>query len=170
MQGWSWMAALTLVASISGAFAPAVRAAEPPPVKQKVKLSLRLDGLSAAGGEIEIKPGHAGCKFETLKFETKTHPKSIDGKIDLDPIEVETVSANRDCSFTITLKEPGQEDKTVRRTIRIVPPVEGKPAKPQELTCYISSNSLKPRVVAESKDSKKTTEAAKPDTEAKRKK
>jgi hypothetical protein len=147
MQGWSWMAALTLVASMAGALAPTSRAAEPPPVKQKVSLNLRLDGVSAAGGEVEIKPGHAGCRFDTLKIQTKTYPrKSSDGTLLLDPIEVETVSADRDCSFTITLKEPGQPDKIVRRTIRIVPPVEGKPAKPQEMTFYLSSNSLKPAV------------------------
>ena len=145
MQGWSWMAALTLVASAFGALAPTSRAAEPPPVKQKVSLSLRLDGLNAAGGEIEIKPGHAGCRFETIKFQTKSHPKMFEGKIVLDPFEVETVSADRDCSFVITLKEPGQPDKTVRRTLRIVPPAEGKPARAQELICYISSNSLKPK-------------------------
>ena len=147
MQGWSWMAALTLAASVAGPFAPTGQAAEPPPVKQKVSLSLRLDGLPAEGGEIEIKPGHAGCKFETIKFQTKDHPRSVDGKISLDPIEVETLSADRDCSFAITLKEPGQPDKTVRRTLRLVPPVEGKPAKPQEMTFYLSSNSLKPKAV-----------------------
>jgi hypothetical protein len=145
MQGWSWMAALTLVASLTGAVAPAARAAEPPAVKQKVSLSLRLDGLSAAGGEIEIKPGHAGCRFETIKFQTKSHPKMLEGRIVLDPFEVETVTADRDCSFAITLKEPGQPDKTVKRTLRLAPPVEGKPVKPQELICYISSNSLKPK-------------------------
>ena len=170
MQGWSWMAALTLVASISGQLAPIARATEPPPIKQKVKLSLRLDGLAAAGGEIEIKPSHAGCKFETIKLDTKTHPKSSDGKIDLDPIEVETVSANRDCSFTITLKEQGQADKVVRRTLRIVPVVQGKPAKPQELTCYISSNSLNPPRVSKAGESSKPGTADKPADEPKRKK
>ena len=155
MQGWSWMAALTLVAAMAGALAPPTRAAEPPPVKQKVNVSLRLDGLSSQGGEIEIKPGHAGCKFETIKFETKSHPKSIDGKIHLDPIEVETISADRDCSFAITLKEPGQPDKLVRRNLRIIPTPEGKPAKAQELTCYISSNSLNPPVASKPADDSK---------------
>jgi hypothetical protein len=161
MQGWSWMAALTLVALAAGPFAPTGQAGEPPPVKQKVSLSLRLDGLSAAGGEIEIKPAHAGCRFETIKFQTKGHPKLIEGKIVLDPIEVESVSADRDCSFVITLKEPGQADKTVRRTLRLIPPVEGKPAKPQELICYISSNSLKPKAVVVEKAEKSGEEMKK---------
>ena len=126
------------------------------PSKQKVSLRLlRLDGLSAAGGEIEIKPAHAGCKFETIKFQTKGHPKLIEEQDRaLDPIEVESVSADRDCSFVITLKEKGQADKTVRRTLRLVPPVEGKPVKPQELICYISSNSLKPKAVIAEKAEK----------------
>jgi hypothetical protein len=158
MQGWSWMAALTLAASLSGALAPSIRASEPPAVKQKVSLSLRLDGLPAEGGEIEIKPGHAGCKFETIKFQTKSHPKVIDGKIFLDPIEVETISADRECSFAITLREPGQPDKVVRRTLRLVPTPPGKTATAQPLTCYISSNSLNSPV------------ATKPADEAKRKK
>jgi hypothetical protein len=154
MQGWSWTAALTLVAALVGADASPTRAGEPAAIKQKVKLSLRLDGLSAQGGEIEIKPGHAACRFETIKFQTKDHPRSVDGKIALDPIEVETLSADRDCSFAITLKEPGQPDKTVRRNIRIVPTPDGKPASPQMLTCFISSNSLNP-VASQPDDTKR---------------
>lgn len=158
MQGWSWMAALTLVASAAGGLAPATPADDPPAVKQKVSMSLRFDGLGPEGGEVEIKPGNAGCKFETIKFQTKAHPRVIDGKIFLDPIEVETVSAGRECSFAITLKEPGQPDKVVRRTLRLTSPVSGKAPATQALTCYISSNSLNPPV------------ATKPADEAKRKK
>jgi hypothetical protein len=145
MQGRSWMAALTLVASMSGALAPPIRASEPPPVKQKVNLSISVAGLSAKGGEIEIKPGNAGCRFETIKFQTKNHPrKTSDGWIILDPIDVETLSADRNCSFSITLKEDGQPDKNVRRILRITSAVDGKPIAPQSLTCFISSNSLAP--------------------------
>ena len=158
MQGWSWMAALTLVASMAGGLAPTTRAAGPPAVKQRVSLSLRLDGLSTEGGEVEIKPGHAGCKFETIKFQTKERPPGSDGKINLDPIEVETVSAGRECSFAITLREPGQPDKTVRRTLRLTPATQSKAPTSQAMTCYISSNSLNPPV------------ASKPADEAKRKK
>jgi hypothetical protein len=169
------MAALTLVGMLVGAQAPAVVAAEPPTVKQKVILSLRLDGLSANGGDIEIKPGHAGCRFETIKFQTKTHPKSFDGKIYLDPIEVESLGADRNCSFAITLKEAGQPDKTVHRTLRLVAPAElkaadAKTAKPQELTCYLSSNSLNVPVVAKENATPKAPVASRPADEMKRKK
>jgi len=150
MQGWSWMAALTLVASVSGLLAPTAQAAEPPSVKQKVSLVVRLDGLSASGGEVEIKPAHAGCRFETIKIDTKSHQKKmVDGSIVLDPFEVESLSADRDCTFAITLKEPNQAAKTVRRTIRLVPATDGKPAKVQDLICYISSRSLEPKVIAD---------------------
>ena len=155
MQGRSWMAALTLVAALVGASAPPTRAGEPTAIKQKVKLFLRLDGLSAEGGEVEIKPGHAGCRFQTITFQTKNHPRTIDDKIDLDPIEVETLSADRDCSFAITLKEAGQPDKTVRRNIRIVPTPAGKSANPQALTCFISSNSLSTPVASKPEDAKR---------------
>ena len=156
MQGWSRMAALTLAALIFGAIGLAADAAETPAVKQKVNLSLRLDGLSSAGADIEIKPGNAACKFEKIKFQTKSHPKANDGKINLDPIEVECLDSVRDCSFVITMKEAGQSDKVVRRTLRLVPPVEGKVEKAPELTGYSSSNSHKPRVVAKpTEDSKR---------------
>jgi hypothetical protein len=146
MQSRSWMAALALAIAIIGANAPRSIASGPAPIKQKVQLILRLDGLSSKGGEVEIKPGNAGCKFETIKFQTKNHPKtSSDGKIiKLDPIDVETLSADGNCSFSIILKEAGQPDKTVRRNLKITSTPAGETAKPQAMTCYISSNSLNP--------------------------
>jgi len=135
MQGRSWMAALTLVAASAGALAPSTsRAGDPTPIRQKVKLTLRLDGIVADKGvELVIKPGHPGCRFKPI-----TRPIKGDGKIDdIPPIEVETFSADRDCSFAITLKEPGQPEKTVRRNIQLVPAAE-----PQALMCYVSSKSL----------------------------
>jgi hypothetical protein len=151
MQGRSWTAALTLALAMAGAFASTTFADEPTPSKRKVALTLKFDGLSPKGGEVEIKPGNAGCKFETIKFQTKGHPRATtDGRINLDPIEVETFTADHDCSFAITLKEPGLPDKTVRRILRIVPPTDSKPVAPQTLTCFISSTSLNPPVVGKS--------------------
>ena len=105
MQGRSWTAALTLGLAMAGAFAATTLADGPAATKRKVALTLKFDGLSPQGGEVEIKPGNAGCKFETIKFQTKGHPRAtLDGRINLDPIEVETFTADRDCSFAITLK------------------------------------------------------------------
>jgi hypothetical protein len=139
-----------------GAEAPQAIADEPAPIKKKVQLTLKFDGLSAKeGGEAEIKPSHAGCKFETIKFKTKGHPRTgAGGEISLDPIEVETKTADGNCSFTITLKEAGQPDKTVRRNLRLTPLVEGQAAKPQAMMCYISSNSLAEKPVDDTKRKK----------------
>ena len=135
MQGRSWMAALTLVAASVGVSAlTSARAGDPTPVKQKVKLTLRLDGIVAEKGvELVIKPGHPGCRFKPI-----VRPIKGDGNItDIPPIEVESFAADGDCSFAITLKEPGQPEKTVRRNIQLVPAAE-----PQALMCYVSSKSL----------------------------
>ena len=80
-----------------------------------------------------IKPGHPGCRFKPITRQIKGDCQIVD----IPPIEVETFSADRDCSFAITLKEPGQPEKTVRRNLQIVPAAE-----PQALTCYVSSKSL----------------------------
>jgi hypothetical protein len=146
------MAALALATAMIGANAPRSIADEPAPIKQKVELILKFDGLAAEGGEVEIKPGHAGTKFETIKFKTKGHPRTRnDGTIQLDPINVETMSVDGNCSFAITLKESGQPDKLVRRNLRLknTKITDDKPtAKPTAMTCYISSNSLSPMPVA----------------------
>jgi hypothetical protein len=156
MQSRSWTAALALATALIGTGAPRSIADEPAPIKQKVELLLKFDGLSTDGGEVEIKPGNGGTKFETIKFKTKGHPRTMnDGKIKLDPIEVETLSADGNCSFTITLKETGLPDKVVRRNLRFKAPAEGQEAKPTAMTCYISSNSLKPVVAEKPKEDTK---------------
>lgn len=143
MQSRSWMAAFALGTAMILGNAPKSFADEPAPTKQKVELILKFDGLNPEGGDVEIKPGNAGCKFETIKFKTKDHPRTMnDGKIKLDPIEVETQSADGNCSFSITLKEPGQPDKVVRRSVRVTTTNTGKATKPTAMTCYISSNSM----------------------------
>ena len=57
MQGRSWMAALTLVAASAAAFGPSTLAGQPTPIKQTVKLSLRLDGIARDGGEVVDQAG-----------------------------------------------------------------------------------------------------------------
>ncbi|WP_435007671.1 hypothetical protein P12x_004936 [Tundrisphaera lichenicola] len=141
MQGRSWMAALALVAASAGYFGPATLAGQPTPIKQTVNLVIRLDGISSDGAEVVIKPGHPACRFKPI-----TKKVTRNGKLELPKIDVETISADRDCAFAITLKEPGQPDKVVRRNLRIEEVEEGKSASPQSLTCYVSSNSLHPTI------------------------
>ena len=130
------MAALALVAVGVGVGPSTSFAAGPAPVKQQVKLNIRLDGTSKESGvEIVIKPGHPACRFKTIIY-----PVKGDGLIqDIPPIDVETLSADRDCSFTIVLKEPGQPDKVFRRSLQINLPGEATAAKPQVLQCFLSS-------------------------------
>ncbi len=156
MRSRSWMAALSLATAMLGAVAWESIAGEPAPIKQKVELLVMFAGLSADGGDVEIKPGNAGCKFDTIKFKTKGHPRTMkDGKIKLDPIDVETKNADGYCSFAITLKEPGQPDKIVRRSVRLKPAEPDKPAKPVEMTCFINSNSLTPVATKPTDETKK---------------
>jgi len=137
MRGRSWMAALALVAAVGVGVGPSASfAAGPAPIKQQVKLNIRLDGTSKDSGvEIVIKPGHPACRFKTIIY-----PVKGDGLIqDIPPIDVETLSADRDCSFAIVLKEPGQPDKVFRRSLQINGPTQAGDGKPQSLLCYLSS-------------------------------
>ncbi len=141
MQGRSRMAALMLSAATVavgvGFFTPASDAAGPPSVKQKIKLQIRLDGISS-NSEVVIKPGHPACRFKPIVYSVKE-----DGDIrDIPPIDVETFSADRDCSFAIVLKEPGQPDKVFRRSLQINAPTEATRGKPQFFLCYISSKGV----------------------------
>ncbi len=144
MQGWSWMAALTLAAASAATFGPASLAGQPTPTRQVVKLSLRVDGIARQDGEILIKPGHPGCRFKEITTRVSDLVPDMYGMYNFAPFEVETVSADRDCSFAITLREPGKPDKTARRNLRIIPNAEGRPAAPQILRCYVSSGPTAP--------------------------
>jgi hypothetical protein len=59
-------------------------------------------------------------------------------KIVLD--DVRATSADRYCLFAITIREPGQPVKTVRRGLRLVATPD-RPEAAQVLNCYLSSPS-----------------------------
>lgn len=147
MQGRSRMAAWMLVATLAGVSAVPSSgwAAGPAPLKQKVKLEIRLDGISGdSGAEITIKPGSPACRFKTMTYPVKfDRPGMV---ADLLPIEVETLSADRDCSFAIILKEPGHPDKTFRRSLQVQPTTDATAGKPQVLVCYLSSRTVATKV------------------------
>jgi hypothetical protein len=136
MQGRSWMAALTLVAGTLLIASLSARA-DDPPAPQKVTLDLAIDGLGAGGCDIEIKPGHVGCQFKT----DNPHHIGAGGKATIILDKVRTTSADRDCVFAITIREPGQEPKTVHRGLRLSKPTPGRPTPAQTLTCYLRSPS-----------------------------
>lgn len=144
MQGRSWMAALILASASAGPIASAV-AGGPPPVKQKVVLQIRLDGVTpSSGAQLVIKPGHRACKFAEVVYQYKGQERITD----IPPIDVESLSADRDCSFAITLKEPGQPDKSFRRSLQLAAPTDAAAGKPQVFQCFLSSHAVAARAAA----------------------
>jgi hypothetical protein len=159
MQGRSWMAALTVASAMIAVLeiVPSARADEPktttkiaakPEKKAEskkakatpsaptyvVRLDLKIAGLSGKGCDVEIKPGNAGCKFKAV-----TQHIDSDGTASVKFKDVETESADRDCTFAITVREPGQAEKTVKRGLRLKAPSPDSPA--QSLDCFLSSPS-----------------------------
>ncbi len=135
MQGRSWMAALTLATSAVLALGRPAPAGDAP-VVNKVRLELHITGLSASGCEVEIKPGNPACSFTTQK------QKMTKRDCVLEPIEVQSTSADRDCSFSITIREPGQAAKTFQRGLRLSPVTPGQPTPVKSLACYLTTPSM----------------------------
>jgi hypothetical protein len=151
MQGRSWMAALALAAGVAlalvGRPTPS-RAGEKEAVVNKVTLQLRISGLSAEGCEVEIKPGHAACQFATQTKKVKPGGQS-QAELILTALSVQSTSPDRDCQFSITIREPGQPPRTVRRGIRLVPPTKPESVPEQTFQCYLRSPSLAAKDSAE---------------------
>lgn len=145
MQGRSRMAALAgvVAAVVVHSAATAVHAEDAIVVKQ-VKLDLRIAGLGRKGCDVEIKPGHPGCRFQKVT----QHVGSAGEETVVIP-NVECRNADRDCSFTITVKEPGQADATVRRGFRLSAPDPDRPASTQSFACFINAPSKLARAEAE---------------------
>lgn len=113
-------------------------AAKPSKIVNHVRLELRVSGMSDNGCQIEIKPGHPACRFQPITYRTKVHKESIT----LPPLVVETSSADRNCSFDITIREKDQPAKTAHRSVRLTPAAEDEPVPVKRLTCYLTAPSL----------------------------
>src|SRR4051812_24603751 len=156
MQGRSWMAALTLNASallglvlglaVTSRADDAKKATTPAPAPapapvdtngSKVRLEIIIVGLGPKGCDIEIAPGHLGCQFRPVSLHLGNEDK---GKAVILFEDVQTTGADRYCMFAITIREPGQPVKTVRRGLRLVAPSAERPSA-QLLSCYLSSPS-----------------------------
>jgi hypothetical protein len=157
MSGWSWMAALTLAAGILPSAARAddppettTRATPPsaPATTYKVKLALSVAGLTARGCDVEVKPAHAGCTFKTVV----EHIDS-DGLATLSLQDVRTVSADRDCSFAITIREEGLPARTTYRGLQLSN--RRASTSPQVLNCILSSPSRLARISAAEAETRK---------------
>lgn len=118
----------------------------------KVRLNLQITGLGPEGCLVEIKPAHKGCEFKPISRRLKS---TNAGRLDLDSMEVKTSSADRDCSFSITITEPKQPPKTFRRGLRIGnAPADGI-VTVQTLECFLSYQSV-PAQIAESEKAEKS--------------
>src|SRR5262245_46518501 len=138
MRSRSWMAAFAIAAGGTMTVAPG---ASDSPVENRVQLELLIAGLGADGCTIEIKPGHAACQFKAVE---KTIDRVVGDPIRLEPIPIlaQARGADRDCSFAITIKEPGQPPKTVRRGLRLAVQEPGQPTPVQSLRCYLNTPSM----------------------------
>lgn len=149
MQGRSWMACGMLAVGSWLALVSTTPAADPAPgraASNKLLLQIRVAGIGTSGCDLEIKPAHAGCSFKPIKMHVARGVK-----VEIPAFEVKSSSADRDCTVAITVSEPGQAPRTIRRGLRLAAPQPGKPAPVQTLVCYLSSPSMAAKVEAERK-------------------
>lgn len=143
MRSRSWMAALSLVTGLALAGTPS-RAEEQAPVRSTINLQLQINGLSADGTVVEIKPGHPGCQFDEIK-KTIRHAGTIVRLAEI-AIDAESTGADGQCSFLITIKEPGQPPKEFRRGVRLAAKHdEHKSVESQTLKIYLTAPSVAAR-------------------------
>lgn len=142
MPSRSRTAALALILG----WAAGAAASDEPAVTNTVRLQLKITGLPAGGCLLKIAPAHPGCEFPVIERKIAARPGS-GGMAVMEPIVVKATStgADRDCSFAITLQEPGQPPQTFRRGVRLVPPEPGKAAPVKDLRVYLSAPSLAAR-------------------------
>lgn len=132
------MAALTLAAGALGTtLAAGAWASGDEKVVNTVRLELRVAGLGPRGCDVEIRPGHAACRFAPVRKHV-----AAGGKLPPFPIVAESVGADHDCSFAITLKEPGRPPKTYRRGLPLATTAAGGTPPVQKLTVYLTSPTL----------------------------
>jgi hypothetical protein len=101
---------------------------------QTVTLVLRIAGLGTKGCDVEIKPGHPGCEFQPV-----TRHVASSGELSVEVKDVVIKNADRDCTFAITIREPGESVRTMRRGLRVGAARESQ--KTPTLVCYLSSPS-----------------------------
>jgi hypothetical protein len=165
MQVRSWLAAFVLVAGTTGSHVVEVRAQSADPGRSpqtagnqarsretagvrdespespgalSVKLNLMVAGLGRAGCDVDVKPGNRGCRFRP-----QTAHLGSDGTAHFLFRDVELRGADQNCMFSITIREPGQDSRTVYRGFRIAArtPEAASKKSAQSFTCYVNSPS-----------------------------
>jgi hypothetical protein len=137
---------------------PAAEPTPPDSVIQAVRLNVEIAGLGREGCDLEVKPGNASCKFRVVHLtkdraiagkgqQALQHVSSV-GHAFLELREVELRGADRTCTVAITVRESGQEPKTVYRGFRIASRPDSRGAATAAIassiptfTCYLSSPS-----------------------------
>jgi hypothetical protein len=134
------MTAAVVAACLSPTFA------NPPadaPVENLIQIELQIAGIGREGCSIEIKPAHPGCQFTPIKKSLDTAAASRGLRL---PVQARSTAADRDCSFAITITQPGYPPRTFRRGLQLIPPKSSESAAPsQTLRCYLSSPALAQR-------------------------
>lgn len=157
MRSTSRIAPRALIAGIVGlglaaSLGSAQAGDDPPPVVENtVRLELMIAGLGAQGARIEIKPAHPGCQFPTV---TKSIPKGRAEIVKLPPIAIDARSTgvDRDCTFEITLTEPGQKPKTFLRGLQLTAARPGEKTPTKSLQCRLPATSVASRDDAKIKE------------------
>lgn len=118
----------------------------PAPVKNTIQLQLQITGLASGGCVLKVAPGHASCRFKTYEARVEGNG-GRDGMIRLAPIklDVESSAADRDCSFAITITEPGQPARTYHRGLRLESQTSTAKVPTQRVNLYLTSPSLASR-------------------------
>ncbi len=141
MRVWSGMTVatwITLFGSVSGVLAGDGEAS----VRNQVQLVLQISGLGTDGCVVEIEPGHPGCKFDRVVRKLEKIPAGSVALTNPITIQAQSLGADRDCSFAITIKEPGKASRTYVRGLRLEPEVAGKPMPARALRCYINTPTM----------------------------
>ena len=180
MTAWAFVAAFGLATLAAPAITPAddkvasdkdkdkekakgIEEDDTPRVVGTVRLEIQISGIGSDGAKVSIKPAHPGCQFKTIEKTIAKGPNS--GEIRLSPITVPafTTAADRDCSFLITVTEPGRSPRTFRRGLQLSAsePDPGQPPRPQRLKCALSATNVSAR------DDSKTAKTATTDTTTK---
>ncbi len=97
-----------------------------------MRLNLAVEGLGAAGCEIEVKPANAGCRFQAGPA---SHVAS-DGRANITLRDVEIRGADKMCTVAITVREPGQPAVTIYRGYRVS---SIKPGTVPTFPCFVSA-------------------------------
>jgi len=110
------------------------------------------NGLAEEGCDVAIKPANPTCRFKPVK--KHVNPA---GELAVDVKDMEVRSVNRNCSFSITVTEPGQKPKTILRGFRLdaKPAGADSAAPPQSFACFLSSPSKLARIAEASRTTRK---------------